>query len=58
MEPGHQHLRLVTGNDDVRLEGREPPLDDFGAQFRDVLVRRELLGVRHLPCAGTRRPAM
>ena len=58
MEAGHQHLRLVAGNDDVRLERLEATLDDFGAELGDVLVRREFLRVGDLPRAGARRPAM
>ena len=43
VEAGHQHLRLVAGNDDVRLEGGEAALDP---PFRVEAERRSSL-LRH-----------
>ena len=34
LEAGHQHLRLVAGDDDVRLERLEAALDDLAAERR------------------------
>src|SRR6266511_2416166 len=58
VEAGHQDLRLVARNDDVRLEGAKPALDDLASKRRDVVVGRELCRVLDLPGAGTRRAAV
>ena len=57
-EAGHQHLRLVAGHDDVRLEGAEAALDDLAAERGDVVVGVELRRPGHLPGPRPRRAAM
>ena len=58
VEARHQHLRFVAGNDDVRLERLEAPLDDLAAERCDVVVRRQFRRGRHLPGTCARRAAM
>src|SRR3954454_273231 len=58
METGHQNLRHVSWDDDVRLERREAAFHALAAELGYIVVRRELARVRHLPRAGARRAAM
>ncbi len=57
-EAGHQHPRVGSRDDDVRLEGREAALDDLAAERRDRVVGVELRRARHLPRARARRAAV
>ena len=57
-EPGHQHPRLVAGDDDVRLERAVPALDDLAPERGDRVVRVELRRARDLPCPRARRAAV
>ena len=58
LEAGHQDLRLVPGDDDVRLERAVTARDDLAAERGDVVVRRELRRARHLPRARPRGAAV
>ena len=57
-KPGHEHAWLVAGDDDVRLERAETPLDHLPAEGCDRVVRVELRRPRDLPRARPRRPAV
>ena len=58
VEAGHEHLRLVAGDDDVRLERAVAALDDLAPERGDVVVRGELRRPRHLERARSRRAAV
>ena len=58
VEAGHEDLRVVARDDDVRLECAEAGLDDFAAKRRDRVVRVELRCPRHLVRPRPRRPAV
>ena len=45
IEPRHEHLRVVAGNDDVRLEGAVAVLDDLATQRRDFRPYLEVGGL-------------
>ena len=57
-EAGMQYLRIVSGDDDVGLEGAEALLHHLAAEVGDVVVRGQLRRPGHLPCPRPRRAAV